>query len=105
MDGEGFKAFKTGFNKSSTDGIDKIAEMSAAIGSEGQLMIDSLGAFKLHEAISVGRKLDEMGNIGWFEDALMPEDTAGYAKLADALDTAVCVGEGLSIASSSVTCF
>lgn len=93
---KGFRAFKTGFNKSSTDGIDKIAEMSDTIGGEGQLMIDSLGAFKLHEAISVGRKLDEMGNIGWFEDALMPEDTAGYAKLADALDTAICVGEGLS---------
>lgn len=92
----GFKAFKTGFNKSSTDGIDKIFEMSEAIGSEGQLMIDSLGAFKLHEAISVGRKLDEMGNIGWFEDALMPEDIAGYSKLTDALDTAICVGEGFS---------
>ncbi len=92
----GFKAFKTGFNKSSTDGIDKIAEMSEVIGDKGQLMIDCLGAFKLHEAISVGRKLDQMGNIGWFEDALMPEDTIGYPKLADALDTAICVGEGMS---------
>ncbi len=92
----GFKAFKTGYNKSATDGIDKIAEMSSVIGDKGQLMIDSLGAFKLHEAVSVGRKFDEMGNIGWFEDALMPEDTDGYAQLAEALDTAVCVGETLS---------
>ncbi len=50
----------------------------------------------MHEAISAGRKLDELGNIGWFEDALMPEDTASYPILAESLDTAVCVGETLS---------
>lgn len=92
----GFRAFKTGYNKSGTDGIDKIAEMSSVIGDKGQLMIDSLGAFKLHEAVMVGRKFDELGNIGWFEDALMPEDTAGYAQLTAALDTPVAVGETLS---------
>ena len=90
---EGFSALKMGFNKSATDGFEVVAKVSEAIGDKGQLMIDSLGAFKLHEAISVGRKLDELGNIGWFEDALMPEDTAGYSKLAEALDVAVCVGE------------
>lgn len=93
---EGFTAIKMGFNKSSTEGIDHVAKISEVVGSRGQVMIDSLGAFKLHEAISVGRKLDEMGNIGWFEDALMPEDTMSYPILAEALDTAVCVGEGLS---------
>ncbi|MBC9890459.1 MAG: hypothetical protein F7B06_11610, partial [Opitutae bacterium] len=90
---EGFTAVKMGFNKSASQGFDVVARVSEAIGGKGQLMIDSLGAFKLHEAISVGRKLDELGNIGWFEDALMPEDTWGYSKLAEALDTAVCVGE------------
>ncbi len=90
---EGFTAVKMGFNKSASQGFDVVANVSEAIGDKGQLMIDSLGAFKLHEAISVGRKLDELGNIGWFEDALMPEDTLGYSKLAQALDTAVCVGE------------
>ena len=90
---EGFTAVKMGFNKSASQGFDVVAEVSEAIGDKGQLMIDSLGAFKLHEAISVGRKFDELGNIGWFEDALMPEDIMGYSKLAEALDTAVCVGE------------
>ena len=94
---EGFNTLKMSFNKSSNDGFEKIADISAvAARHSGQVMIDSLGAFKLHEAISVGRKLDELGNIAWFEDALMPEDTMKYPKLADALDTAICVGEGLS---------
>lgn len=93
---EGFAAIKMGFNKSASEGFDVVAKVSEAVGDRGQVMIDSLGAFKLHEAIAVGRKFDELGNIGWFEDALMPEDTMGYAKLAEALDTAVCVGETYS---------
>jgi L-alanine-DL-glutamate epimerase-like enolase superfamily enzyme len=93
---EGFTAIKMGFNKSASEGFDVVAKVSEAVGDRGQVMIDSLGAFKLHEAITVGRKLDELGNIGWFEDALMPEDTLGYPKLAEALNTAVCVGETYS---------
>jgi len=94
---DGFTAVKTGFFKGAgADDFDRIARISEAVGNKGQLLVDSLGAFKLHEAISVGRKLDELGNIGWFEDALMPEDTMSYPILAEALDTAVCVGETLS---------
>jgi L-alanine-DL-glutamate epimerase-like enolase superfamily enzyme len=93
---EGFTAVKMGFNKSSTEGFEVVEKVSEVVGRRGQVMIDCLGAFKLHEAIQVGRKLDELGNIGWFEDALMPEDTLGYPTLAAALDTAVCVGETYS---------
>jgi len=91
---EGFTAIKMGFNKSSNEGFEVIEKVSEVVGSRGQVFIDSLGAFKLHEAIKVGRRLDELGNIGWFEDALMPEDTMSYPILAEALDTAVCAGEG-----------
>ena len=94
---DGFTAVKMGFFKGAgSDDFDRIATISEAVGNRGQLLVDSLGAFKLHEAIRVGRKLDELGNIGWFEDALMPEDTMSYPILAQALDTAVCVGETLS---------
>ena len=94
---DGFTAVKTGFSKGrDADDFDRIEKLSEAIGSKGQLLVDSLGAFKLHEAIGVGRKLDALDNIGWFEDALMPEDQASYSKLAEALDTAVCVGEMLA---------
>lgn len=93
---EGFAAVKMGYNKSSTDGIERVAEISEAIGDKGQLMIDSLGAFKLHEAIRVGREFDKLGNIGWFEDALMHDDTGNYPVLAEALDTPVCAGEAVS---------
>jgi len=91
---EGFAAVKTGFFKGAGSGdIDRIAGLSRAVGDKGQVFIDSLGAFKLHEAIEIGRELDKLGNIGWFEDALIPEDVDKYPILAEALDTAVCVGE------------
>jgi L-alanine-DL-glutamate epimerase-like enolase superfamily enzyme len=84
---EGFTAVKMGFSKGvGSEDFERVVQVSEAVGTKGQLLIDSLGAFKLHEAISAGRKLDELGNIGWFEDALMPEDTASYAQLAEALD-------------------
>ena len=93
----GFTAVKMGFSKGvGSEDFARVRAISAAVGKCGQLLVDSLGAFKLHEAISIGRKLDELGNIGWFEDALMPEDTASYPLLVEALDTAVCVGETLS---------
>ena len=93
----GFTAVKMGFSKGvGSEDFARVRAISDAVGDRGQLLIDSLGAFKLHEAISAGRKLDELGNIGWFEDALMPEDTASYPLLVEALDTAVCVGETLS---------
>lgn len=93
----GFTAVKMGFSKGvGSEDFARVRNVSEAVGARGQLLIDSLGAFKLHEAISTGRKLDELGNIGWFEDALMPEDTTSYPILAESLDTAVCVGETLS---------
>ena len=92
----GFHAVKMGFSKGpGSEDFERVIKISEAVGAKGQLLVDSLGAFKLHEAISVGRKLDELGNIGWFEDALMPEDTNSYPILTESIDTAVCVGETL----------
>ena len=41
-------------------------------------------------------ELDRIGNIAWFEDALLPDDLPKYPELAKAVDTAICAGEMLS---------
>jgi D-galactarolactone cycloisomerase len=93
----GFPAVKMGLSKGpGTSNVDRVAAVSEAIKGRGQLMVDSLGAYKLHEAINVGRQLDKLGNIGWWEDALLPEDVSGYAKLTEALDVPICAGEEIS---------
>ena len=93
---EGFKVVKMGFSKGSgTNDITRVATISDAIKDKGQLLIDSLGAFKLYEAVKLGREIDRLPNIGWWEDPLMPDDLTGYPRLAEALDTAICAGEEL----------
>ena len=90
----GFGAVKMGLSKGpGTNDLNRVSTVADAIKGKGQLLVDSLGAYKLYEAVKVGRELDRLGNIGWWEDALLPEDLSGYAKLAEALDTAVCAGE------------
>ncbi len=94
---QGYTAVKMGLSKGpGTRDLDRVTAVSEAIRGKGQLLVDSLGAYKLYEAVQIGRELDKLKNIGWWEDALMPEDVSGYPKLAEALDTAICVGEVLS---------
>ncbi len=94
---QGFQAVKMGLSKGpGTRSLDRAAAVSTALHGKAQLLLDSLGAYKLHEAVIVGRKLDQMGNVGWWEDPLMPEDLGGYPRLAEALDVPICAGEEIS---------
>lgn len=95
--GQGFAAVKMGLSKGpGTSGVERVEAVSEAIGGDGQLLVDSLGAYKVHEARSVGARLDRLPNIGWWEDALLPEDISGYRELRAALKTPICAGETLS---------
>ena len=95
--GQGFSAVKMGLSKGpGTSSIERVEAVSEAIGGSGQLLVDSLGAYKIHEARAVGAKLERLSNIGWWEDALLPEDIPGYRELKSALKTPICAGETLS---------
>lgn len=98
MAGRGFKVIKMALRKGpGTEDFARVQAVSQAMREAGgQLLVDSLGAFKLHEATLVGKELDAMGNIGWFEDPLLPDDMDRYPILAERLDVAVCAGEALS---------
>ncbi len=93
----GFSAVKMGLSKGSgTSNVDRVIAASEAIGDRGQLLIDSLGAYKIHEARMVGDQIDKLPNIGWWEDALLPEDIDGFAELKASLKTPICAGEEVS---------
>lgn len=93
----GFSAVKMGLSKGpGTSSVERVQAVSESIGGAGQLLVDSLGAYKTHEARAVGDKLDALDNIGWWEDALLPEDISGYTDLRARLKTPICVGETLS---------
>ena len=89
---------KMGYRKGSkgTTDIDRVTAVSEFMKPHGQVAVDSLGAFKLYEAVQVGRMFDRLGNVGWFEDALQQDDQPAYATLAETLETPVCSGEMLN---------
>jgi len=79
-----------------SEDIERVAAVSEFMKPHGQVAVDSLGAFKLYEAVQAGRRFDRLGNVGWFEDALQPDDQPAYPILAESLETPVCVGEMLN---------
>lgn len=95
---QGYTAMKMSLSKGAryTNDINRVVSISEAIGDKGQILVDSLGAYTLAEATTKGRILDKLGNVGWWEDVLMPEDIEGYAKLAEAVDVPICAGEQYS---------
>ena len=93
----GFQVVKMGLSKGAgTNDINRVRAVAAAILGKGQVLVDSLGAYKIHEAQHVGAQLDEIPNLAWWEDALLPEDTANYPTLAAQLRTPIVAGEMLS---------
>ena len=55
--------------------MDLIRPLSKAMSDRGTL---------LYDAIRFAHFLQELGNVEWFEDALIPEDASGYARLTEA---------------------
>lgn len=97
MVGRGFKVIKMALRQGpGTEDFARFVAVAEALKGRGQLLVDSLGAFKLHEATLVGKELDRIGGIGWFEDPLLPDDMDRYPVLAERLDVALCAGEALS---------
>lgn len=94
---DGFPAVKLGLSKGhGTRDLDRVAAVSDVVQQKGQVLVDSLGGYKISEALAVGRRLDSLGNIGWWEDPLMPEDVDGYVALTSRLDLPICLGEEIS---------
>jgi D-galactarolactone cycloisomerase len=92
---QGFGAVKMSLSKGQgTSDLNRVLDVADAVKGKAQLLVDSLGGYKLHEAMIVGRELDRVG-IGWWEDPLTPDDTESYPKLADALNTPIVAGEEL----------
>jgi D-galactarolactone cycloisomerase len=93
----GFTVLKLALRRGpASDEFAMVSEIAAALAPNAQVAVDALGAFTLNEAVRMGRELDRIGNIAWFEDALLPDDLPKYPELAKAVDTAICAGEMLS---------
>ncbi len=70
-----------------------VAAVSEALGGRGRLLIDAHGTFDVVDARRFAAFLEELGNVEWLEDPLLPEDQDGYAELTAATDIRIAVGE------------
>ena len=90
---EGYTAVK--MNARKHEELDFVAAVSSAISGKGQVLVVSTG-LKAYEAVRFGRELDRLGNVGWMQEPLLPEDALGYKQLTEAIDTPVCYGAFLA---------
>ena len=74
--------------------VERIRLIRSAVGQETNLLVDINQRWGVHEAISIGRRVEELG-LGWLEDPTRCDDYQGLAKIADALATPICAGEYL----------
>ena len=66
--------------------VERIRLIRSAVGPETNLLVDINQRWGVHEAISIGRRVEELG-LGWLEDPTRCDDYEGLAKIADALAT------------------
>jgi galactonate dehydratase len=76
--------------------VNRVFAAADVLKGKGQILVDSLGGYTLAEATRVGRRLDTIENLGWWEDVLMPEDFGALSILADRMDVPICAGEQYS---------
>ena len=70
----------------------EMAALREALGNAITLMLDAHWRYSIAEALALGRKLEQSG-VALLEAPAAPEDVAGHAELARALDIPVAIGE------------
>ena len=74
------------------DDLRLVASVRKEVGPETILMVDANYAYRLHEAIAVGRYLQDQ-DVLWFEEPIDPFDFEGYRILRQKLDLMLATGE------------
>ncbi|MEP9377922.1 mandelate racemase/muconate lactonizing enzyme family protein [Aquabacter sp. CN5-332] len=74
--------------------VKRVEQLRAAVGDDFGIMIDANQAWSVVDAISAGRRFQDLG-VCWFEEPVSVYDVPGTARVADALDMPVAAGESV----------
>ncbi len=90
----GYKAIKmqVAHTASLATDLDNVRRMREALGPDIAIMIDVNMAWTADIAIQMGRKFQDY-DVYWLEEPVVPDDYAGYFRIADALDLRIVGGE------------
>lgn len=72
--------------------VERVRVARDAVGDDVQLLVDANNAYRVFEAIEVGRRLEPF-DVYWLEEPLMPDDYAGHAAVAERVPMPVAMGE------------
>ena len=90
--GRGFTRAKVKIATPVRDACRRIEALRRRAGDEVELYADANWAYRLDEAVEVGRTLAANG-YGWFEEPIAPEDEDGYDELHRLCDVPLAAGE------------
>jgi L-alanine-DL-glutamate epimerase-like enolase superfamily enzyme len=91
----GFDAVKIKVGKSNyKEDVARVAAVRELIGSERTFMVDANYSLTVETAIRFGRAIEQY-DITWFEEPTIPDDYAGYGRIADSINIALAMGENL----------
>ena len=88
----GFTAIKLHLGHGLAEDGAAAAAVREAVGADAWLAFDAHWRYSVPEAITLGRRLEDLG-YAFLEAPTLPEDVAGHAAIARALDLAVATGE------------
>src|SRR5690242_16344470 len=94
---KGFRQMKTQMaidGLSPAQEIERIRALRGVVGADIALMVDINQRWSVHEAISIGARIEDLG-LTWLEDPTSAIDHQGLAAIAAALTTPICAGEYL----------
>jgi L-alanine-DL-glutamate epimerase-like enolase superfamily enzyme len=74
--------------------VERVRAVRHALGDDVWLAVDANQRWDFATALAAGREFERLG-CAWFEEPMTCEDPAGHARLADALDVPIALGETL----------
>ena len=77
-----------------TTDLERIAAVRKLIGPDIAFMVDANYSMSVDEAITAAHAFQDQ-NILWFEEPIIPDDYAGYAKITRATGMSLAMGENL----------
>ena len=72
--------------------VETVREVRSAVGDDIEILVDVNGAYSVHHAIEIGKKLEALG-VFHFEEPRYFTDLDGLAQVADALTIPISSGE------------
>ena len=76
------------------DDVERITAIRQLVGPDITFMVDANYCYSVEQAIAAAKAFEPY-DIYWFEEPIIPDDYTGYARIADATEIPLAMGENL----------